>query len=108
MVYCAHLNDSQFKEALKINFDHAKLWENYMLLCLRTHDYSSAIASYHHLLDLDKRYQDEDVLEKITDSLIVMSEVSFQIYLAWKANCRIMQNTKNLYTKIKTQKVAKH
>ncbi|VDM95458.1 unnamed protein product, partial [Thelazia callipaeda] len=62
------------KEALKLNFDSPKLRENYMVLCVRTHDISSAITSYHVLLDSNKQYKDEMILISITKMLLALKE----------------------------------
>uniref|UniRef100_A0A915PPA7 Transcription initiation factor TFIID subunit 12 n=1 Tax=Setaria digitata TaxID=48799 RepID=A0A915PPA7_9BILA len=73
------LNDAErakvlLQEALKLNFEHIKLRENYMLLCIRTHDLSSAISAFHVLLDLDKQYKDDIVIEAVTQKLITLRE----------------------------------
>ncbi|VDO37824.1 unnamed protein product, partial [Onchocerca flexuosa] len=62
------------QEALKLNFEHIKLRENYMLLCIRTHDFSSAISTFHVLLDLDKQYKDDLVIETLTQKLVTLRE----------------------------------
>ncbi|MCP9259103.1 hypothetical protein DINM_002075 [Dirofilaria immitis] len=62
------------QEALKLNFEHMKLRENYVLLCIRTHDFSSAISAFHALLDLDKHYKDDLVIEALTQKLIALKE----------------------------------
>uniref|UniRef100_A0A8R1U1P4 TPR_REGION domain-containing protein n=1 Tax=Onchocerca volvulus TaxID=6282 RepID=A0A8R1U1P4_ONCVO len=73
------LNDAErakalLQEALKLNFEHIKLRENYMLLCIRTHDFSSAISTFHVLLDLDKQYKDDLVIETLTQKLVTLRE----------------------------------
>ncbi|CAG9530551.1 unnamed protein product, partial [Cercopithifilaria johnstoni] len=75
------LNDAErakavLQEAVKLNFEHIKLRENYMLLCLRTHDISSAISTFHAILDLDKQYKDDLVVEALTQKLITLRERS--------------------------------
>ncbi|KAK6101347.1 TPR repeat family protein [Brugia pahangi] len=75
------LNDSEraksvLWEALKLNFEHTKLRENYMLLCVRTHDLLSAITTFHAILDLDRQYKDDAVIEALTQKLITLREVN--------------------------------
>ncbi|KAL4002330.1 TPR repeat family protein [Acanthocheilonema viteae] len=62
------------KEALKLNFEHIKLRENYMLLCIRTHDISSAISMFHAILDSDGQYRDDIIIEALTQKLITLRE----------------------------------
>uniref|UniRef100_A0AAF5PQ46 TPR_REGION domain-containing protein n=2 Tax=Wuchereria bancrofti TaxID=6293 RepID=A0AAF5PQ46_WUCBA len=62
-------------EALKLNFEHIKLRENYMLLCMRTHDLLSAITTFHAILDLDRQYKDDAVIKALTQKLIILREV---------------------------------
>ncbi|VDO30343.1 unnamed protein product, partial [Brugia timori] len=74
------LNDSEraksvLWEALKLNFEHTKLRENYMLLCVRTNDLLSAITTFHAILDLDRQYKDDAVIEALTQKLITLREV---------------------------------
>uniref|UniRef100_A0A0R3S0Z9 TPR_REGION domain-containing protein n=1 Tax=Elaeophora elaphi TaxID=1147741 RepID=A0A0R3S0Z9_9BILA len=65
---------SEPNEALKLNFEHIKLRENYMLLCIRTHDLSSAISTFHLILDSDSQYKDDAVLEALAHKLIALRE----------------------------------
>uniref|UniRef100_A0A1I7VM46 TPR_REGION domain-containing protein n=1 Tax=Loa loa TaxID=7209 RepID=A0A1I7VM46_LOALO len=64
------------QEALKLNFEHIKLRENYILLCIRTHDLSSAISTFHAILDLEKQYKDDAIIEALTQKLFILRKVS--------------------------------
>uniref|UniRef100_A0A1I7TWW5 TPR_REGION domain-containing protein n=1 Tax=Caenorhabditis tropicalis TaxID=1561998 RepID=A0A1I7TWW5_9PELO len=58
------------QEALKYNYEHPNVWENYMLLSVDVGEFSQAIHSYHRLLDMNKRGADEDVLELIAQEIL--------------------------------------
>ncbi|CAB3402663.1 unnamed protein product [Caenorhabditis bovis] len=53
------------QEALKFNYEHPNVWENYMLLSVDVGSFGQAILAYHRLLDLNKRGADDEVLELI-------------------------------------------
>uniref|UniRef100_A0A8R1HL44 TPR_REGION domain-containing protein n=1 Tax=Caenorhabditis japonica TaxID=281687 RepID=A0A8R1HL44_CAEJA len=53
------------QEALKYNYEHPNVWENYMLLSVDVNEFSQAIMAYHRLLDMNKRGADDEVLELI-------------------------------------------
>lgn len=65
-----------FQEALKLNFENIKIRENYMLSCLRTRDIPSAVSAFHGLLDVDKQYKDDKVIELLTQKLAQLRCVS--------------------------------
>ncbi|KAF1760788.1 hypothetical protein GCK72_009038 [Caenorhabditis remanei] len=58
------------QEALKYNYEHPHVWENYMLLSVDVGEFSQAIQSYHRLLDMNKRGADDDVLELIAQQIL--------------------------------------
>ncbi|EGT56643.1 hypothetical protein CAEBREN_08483 [Caenorhabditis brenneri] len=58
------------QEALKFNYEHPHVWENYMLLSVDVGEFSQAIQSYHRLLDMNKRGADDDVLELIAEQIL--------------------------------------
>lgn len=51
------------QEALKFNYEHAKVWENYLLVCIDTADFGQAIQAFNRLLDLNTKQRDDEVLE---------------------------------------------
>ncbi|CCD69079.1 Tetratricopeptide repeat-containing protein trd-1 [Caenorhabditis elegans] len=58
------------QEALKYNYEHPNVWENYMLLSVDVGEFSQAIQAYHRLLDMNKRGADDEVLELIAQTLL--------------------------------------
>ncbi|ULU02719.1 hypothetical protein L3Y34_002367 [Caenorhabditis briggsae] len=58
------------QEALKFNYEHPHVWENYMLLSVDVAEFSQAIQAYHRLLDMNKRGADDDVLELIAQQIL--------------------------------------
>ncbi|PIO57308.1 tetratricopeptide repeat protein, partial [Teladorsagia circumcincta] len=59
-------------EALKFNFEHPKVWENYLLLCVDTAEFDQAIKAFHRLLDLNKQQKDDEVLEIMASNVLRM------------------------------------
>ncbi|KAK5980682.1 Tetratricopeptide repeat protein [Trichostrongylus colubriformis] len=59
-------------EALKFNFEHPKVWENYLLLCVDTVEFDQAIKAFHRLLDLNKQQKDDQVLDIIASNVLRM------------------------------------
>ncbi|KHN87219.1 TPR repeat-containing protein T20B12.1 [Toxocara canis] len=57
-------------EALKFNYEHAKMWENYLLLCVDTNDFAGAIRALHRLLDLKGKHEDDEVLEAVVAQIM--------------------------------------
>ncbi|KIH58781.1 tetratricopeptide repeat protein [Ancylostoma duodenale] len=58
------------QEALKFNYEHPKVWENYLLLCVDTAQFEQAIKAFHRLLDLNKQQKDDEVLEIIARNVL--------------------------------------
>uniref|UniRef100_A0A914RHH1 Uncharacterized protein n=1 Tax=Parascaris equorum TaxID=6256 RepID=A0A914RHH1_PAREQ len=60
------------QEALKFNYEHAGMWENYMLLCADTQDVA------------DGKHQDDEVIAIVTSQLLELRSVSsvvlFDVY----------------------------
>ncbi|XP_053663895.1 tetratricopeptide repeat protein 27 [Anopheles marshallii] len=59
------------QEALKCNFSNWKVWENYLLVCVDTRNFSDALNAYERLLDLKDRYYDKEVLELIVRAILL-------------------------------------
>ncbi|ETN77648.1 tetratricopeptide repeat protein, partial [Necator americanus] len=58
------------QEALKFNYEHPKVWENYLLLCVDTAQFDQAIKAFHRLLDLNKQQQDDEILDIIATRVL--------------------------------------
>ncbi|MFH4976080.1 hypothetical protein AB6A40_002789 [Gnathostoma spinigerum] len=54
------------QEALRFNYDHANIWENYLLICVDTGELGQAILAYNRLLDLKNKFEDDNIIDILT------------------------------------------
>lgn len=73
------IRDNYFiQEALKLNYEHWKVWENLMLISVDIGDFQQAITATNKMLDLDsKKPIDELPLEMILATLLDSSPESW-------------------------------
>ncbi|KAF8357193.1 trd-1 [Pristionchus pacificus] len=61
-------------EALKYNYEHANVWENYFLLCVDTQNQRGALLALDRLADLKKKIEDDEAIEALCVQITLIED----------------------------------
>ncbi|XP_033115821.1 tetratricopeptide repeat protein 27-like [Anneissia japonica] len=58
------------QEAIKCNYESAKVWENFLFVAIDVGDFQGSIRAYHRLLDFQEKYTDVEILNILVTAVV--------------------------------------